>query len=51
MNLEYFQKHGFSKPLIVDMKDGLGIKVPPAEFNIADVERCVGMYWSSPSPS
>ena len=42
VTVEYFDKHGFDKPLIVDKKDGLGLKVPLKDFSIADVERCVG---------
>ena len=41
--MEYFESHGFQTPLIVDCKDGLGLKVPHNDFSIADVERCVGM--------
>ena len=44
--MEYFDKHGFDQPLIVDKKDGLGLKVPLKDFSIADVERCVGEYIS-----
>lgn len=40
---EHFEQHGFDNPLLVEKKDGLGLKVPPKEFTIADVERCVGM--------
>ena len=40
--MEYFDLHGFDTPLIVDKKEGLGLKMPPKNFTIADVERCVG---------
>ena len=42
VTLDYFEQNGFVNPLIVDKKDGLGLKVPPSNFTIADVERCVG---------
>ncbi len=42
VTIDYFEKHGFTYPLIVDKKEGLGLKVPPPDFSIADVERCVG---------
>ena len=42
ITLDYFEKNGFNNPLIVDKKDGLGLKVPSRDFSIADVERCVG---------
>lgn len=43
LNIEYFRKHGFSAPIIVEKKDGLGLVVPPAQFTIQDVENYVGM--------
>ena len=51
VTVEYFDLHGFDTPLIVDKKEGLGLKMPPKDFTIADVERCVGEwglkgYWS-----
>ena len=42
VNTDYFEKHGFTHPLLVEEKEGLGIKVPPLDFTVADVERCVG---------
>lgn len=42
VTLEYFEEHGFQYPLLVERKEGLGLKVPPPDFTIADVERCVG---------
>ena len=38
LNLEKLQKDGFTKPICVMDKDGLGMKVPPAAtFSINDV--------------
>ncbi|XP_052676429.1 lysine-specific demethylase 7B-like isoform X2 [Crassostrea angulata] len=42
LNIEYFRKHGFSAPMVVEKKDGLGLVVPPAQFTIQDVENYVG---------
>ena len=42
VTVEYFEEHGFGYPLLVERKEGLGLKVPPPDFTIADVERCVG---------
>ena len=44
VTVDYFQRHGFTKPLIVKQKEGLGLKVPPPDFKVVDVERCVGMF-------
>ncbi|XP_061187285.1 histone lysine demethylase PHF8-like isoform X1 [Saccostrea echinata] len=42
LNIEYFKKHGFNVPIVVEKKDGLGLVVPPAQFSIQDVENNVG---------
>lgn len=42
--IEYLQEHGFSKPVLVECKDGLGIVVPHSSFTVADVEKHVGEY-------
>lgn len=39
---KYFDKHGFDTPIIVDVIEDLGLKVPSADFSISDVETCVG---------
>ena len=44
VTLDYFEEHGFGTPLLVEQKDGLGMKVPPSDFTVADVERCVGEW-------
>ena len=40
--MDYFEQNGFTHPILVEHKEGLGLKVPPPTFTIADVERCVG---------
>ncbi|XP_078340004.1 histone lysine demethylase PHF8-like isoform X2 [Crassostrea virginica] len=42
LNLEYFKRHGFTAPIVVEKKEGLGLVVPPAQFSIQDVENYVG---------
>ncbi|XP_031568389.1 lysine-specific demethylase 7B-like [Actinia tenebrosa] len=42
LTLEYFEKNGFSKPVCVDKKDGLGLVVPSEDFSIMDVEKHIG---------
>ena len=44
VTVSYFEKNGFSRPILVSSKEGLGMKVPSPDFQVADVERCVGMY-------
>ena len=44
LTTEYLQKHGFSKPVLVECKDGLEIVVPASTFTVADVEKHVGKY-------
>lgn len=39
---EYFKEHGFNVPVLVEKKDGLGLRVPPPSFTVDDVERKVG---------
>ncbi|KAJ8302297.1 hypothetical protein KUTeg_021284 [Tegillarca granosa] len=38
----YFRENGFSIPILVEKKDGLGLIVPPSNFRIQDVENNVG---------
>ena len=40
--MDYFEQNGFTRPIMVEHKEGLGLKVPPPTFTIADVERCLG---------
>ena len=42
VTLEYFEKHGFNKPILVEKKEGLGLVVPDQGFGIMDVETYVG---------
>ena len=42
LTLDFLEQHGFSQPMIVKQKEGLGLRVPPPEFRISDVERYVG---------
>ena len=44
LTMEYLLEHGFTNPILVDRKDGLGLKVPPPTFTIQDVENHVGMF-------
>ncbi|XP_048875616.1 lysine-specific demethylase 7B-like isoform X1 [Brienomyrus brachyistius] len=38
----YLEKHGFHYPIMVAKLDGLGLKVPSADFTVRDVEEYVG---------
>ncbi|XP_066284104.1 lysine-specific demethylase 7B-like isoform X2 [Branchiostoma lanceolatum] len=42
LTVDYLERNGFSVPLLVPRKDGLGLVVPPATFSISNVEECVG---------
>ncbi|CAH1118335.1 unnamed protein product [Phaedon cochleariae] len=42
LNIAYFQRHGFSTPLLFKEKTGLGLRVPTSNFTINDVRMCVG---------
>lgn len=42
LTVKYIQKHGFSIPLLVREKTGLGIRVPSQNFTVNDVRTCVG---------
>ena len=42
LTMQYFEKHGFSRPILIKNKEGLGLKVPPADFEVVDVEKYVG---------
>jgi len=42
LTLDFLEQHGFNQPMIVKQKEGLGLRVPPPEFRISDVERYVG---------
>ena len=42
LTTQYFEKHGFTRPVIIKKKDGLGLKVPSGDFLVSDVEKYVG---------
>ncbi|KAI8511679.1 Lsd1/2 complex PHD finger containing protein Phf2 [Branchiostoma belcheri] len=42
LTVDYLEKNGFSVPLLVPRKDGLGLVVPPPTFSISNVEEYVG---------
>ena len=42
VNLEHFQRQGFSSPIYVPEKSGLHIKVPDSSFSVSDVRSLVG---------
>ena len=44
VTINYFEQNGFKKPIIVEQKDGLGLRVPPPDFRISDVEQYVGEW-------
>ncbi|XP_070192316.1 lysine-specific demethylase 7B-like isoform X2 [Littorina saxatilis] len=39
---EYFNENGFDAPILVEKKDGLGLRVPPPDISIEEIERRVG---------
>lgn len=38
----YMEEHGFTEPILVPKKDGLGLAVPAPTFYVSDVENYVG---------
>ena len=42
VNLEHFQRHGFTTPLYIPEKSGLHIRVPGPSFTVTDVKNLVG---------
>lgn len=42
LNMRYMQLHGFSTPMVIKDKTGLGMRVPSENFTINDVKQCVG---------
>lgn len=42
LNLAYFQSHGFTRPISIGDKSGLGLRVPSQNFTVSDVKACVG---------
>ena len=39
---EHLEGRGFSRPIMVRERKGLEMRLPPQNFSISDVERCVG---------
>uniref|UniRef100_A0A8C5R3W2 PHD finger protein 2 n=1 Tax=Leptobrachium leishanense TaxID=445787 RepID=A0A8C5R3W2_9ANUR len=42
LTVEYFEETGFTEPILVPKKDGLGLSVPAPTFYVSDVENYVG---------
>uniref|UniRef100_A0A8C9NVA6 GRC5 n=1 Tax=Spermophilus dauricus TaxID=99837 RepID=A0A8C9NVA6_SPEDA len=42
LTLGYMEEHGFTEPILVPKKDGLGLAVPAPTFYVSDVENYVG---------
>lgn len=42
ITLQYVQKNGFDKPILVAEPGGLDLRVPPKSFLVRDVRNCVG---------
>lgn len=42
LTLAYMEEHGFTEPILVPKKDGLGLAVPAPTFYVSDVENYVG---------
>lgn len=44
LTVSYMEEHGFTEPILVPKKDGLGLSVPAPTFYVSDVENYVGEY-------
>lgn len=44
LTLGYMEEHGFTEPILVPKKDGLGLAVPAPTFYVSDVENYVGKF-------
>lgn len=44
LTTEYLEENGFTEPILVPKKDGLGLSVPAPTFYVSDVENYVGAY-------
>ncbi|KXJ21067.1 Lysine-specific demethylase 7A [Exaiptasia diaphana] len=42
LTMEYFERNGFNKPILINKKDDLGLVVPHPDFTVLDVERYIG---------
>lgn len=45
LTVEYLEENGFTEPILIPKKDGLGLSVPAPTFYVSDVENYVGMYF------
>ena len=46
LTVKYLEEHGFSSPVMVCKREGLGLVLPPGDITIADIEKHVGKHWS-----
>ena len=44
LTLPYLHSNGFTHPILVEGKHGLGLHVPQESFTVQDVENYVGKY-------
>ncbi|KAL8212473.1 UNVERIFIED_CONTAM: Lsd1/2 complex PHD finger containing protein Phf2, partial [Gekko kuhli] len=42
LTVEYLEENGFTEPILIPKKDGLGLSVPAPTFYVSDVENYVG---------
>lgn len=42
VNIEYFDKNGFSKPILVKNKSELDFLIPNSDFKLGDIENLIG---------
>lgn len=45
LTLPYLINNGFSRPIMVEGKDGLDLNLPQEDFTVQDVEHYVGKFW------
>ena len=43
--LKNFQENGFSYPIVIKEKTGLGMRLPSKNFTVNDVRQCVGEFY------
>ena len=43
LTLPYLHGTGFSQPILIEGKDGLGLAVPQENFTVQDIENYVGV--------
>ena len=42
LKIEYFEKNGFNKPILVQEKKNLDFQIPPENFSLNDIEQLIG---------